>query len=196
MVHDECHPDVSLSDWEAFRKDVSPYLIEQVLDRDAARLPYWCLPLARGAAIASPYLSRRAGYRIGSHRARGWRKPKCKPSYEELFKDFGIECLIVKSCGPYWRIGLDNGCFGRPHNRTHFALVHIFGSTPILTRTYQEATYLAEFCFRNGRLPPGLCWVHECPDDMDDAIDFALDRRIAEIRAHPRSPLQPHCPIP
>jgi hypothetical protein len=33
MVHDECHPDVSLSDWDAFCTGVSPYLIEQVLDR-------------------------------------------------------------------------------------------------------------------------------------------------------------------
>jgi hypothetical protein len=62
-------------------------------------------------------------------------------------------------------------------------LVHNFGSTPILTRTYQEATYLAEFCFKKGPLPTGLWWVHECPDDMNDAIDFSLDRMVREARA-------------
>ena len=75
MVHDECHPDVSLSHWEAFRNEASPYLIEKVLDRSATRLPRRFVPLARGAAIASPYLLRRAGYRPGSYRARGWFKP-------------------------------------------------------------------------------------------------------------------------
>jgi hypothetical protein len=72
---------------------------------------------------------------------------------------------------------------GRLHDHTNFALVHIFGSTPILTRTYQEATYLAEFCFKEGPLPTGLCWVRECPDDMNGAIDFSLDRGVDEARA-------------
>jgi hypothetical protein len=178
MVHDECHPDVPLSDWKAFCKNVSPYLIEQVLDRDTARLPYWYLPLARGAALPSPRLLRLAGYRPGSHRARGW----FKPNNEELYKDLGRNCLIVRSCKPFWWIAVNTGALSRPHNHSNFALIHIFGSTPILTRTYQEATYLAEFCWKEGPVPTGLCWVHECPDDMDDAIDFALDRRIA----HPR----------
>jgi hypothetical protein len=86
MFRDEQHPDVSLSDWDAFCTGASPYLIEQVLDRGAAGLPSWFLPLARGAAIPSPYLLRRAGYRPGSPCARGWLKPKRKPSREEVFK--------------------------------------------------------------------------------------------------------------
>ena len=59
-------------------------------------------------------------------------------------------------------------------------LVHNFGSTPILTRTYQEATYLAEFCYQNGP-PSGLSWVNECPDDIKGAIDYALQRRKGEL---------------
>jgi hypothetical protein len=183
MVHDACHPDVPLSDWEAFRNEASPYLIERVLDRSETRLPRWFLPLARGAAIASPYLLARAGYRPGSYRAPGWRKPKRKPSHEEVFKDLGRECLIVLRCKPFWWIALNTGSLGRLHDHTNFALVHIFGSTPILTRTYQEATYLAEFCFKEGPLPTGLCWVRECPDDMNGAIDFSLDRGVDEARA-------------
>jgi hypothetical protein len=61
-------------------------------------------------------------------------------------------------------------------------LVHNFGSTPILTRNYQSATYLAEFCLLNGP-PPGLRWVEECPDDMSEAIEFAHNRHIGEIVA-------------
>src|ERR1700737_2836457 len=176
MFHDECHPDVSLSDWETFRKEVSPYLIERLLDRSQTRLPSWYLPLARGAAIPSPYLLRRAGYRPGSHRPRDWRKPH----REQVFKSLGMDCLIVQGCKPFWRIAWNTGTLARPHDHSNFALVHIFGSTPILTRTYQEATYLAEFCFKPGPLPTGLNWVRECPDDMDAAIDFYLDRALDE----------------
>jgi hypothetical protein len=58
-------------------------------------------------------------------------------------------------------------------------LIYNFGSTPILTRNYQSATYLAEFCYLNGP-PAGLRWVHECPDDIDGAIEFAQQRRVNE----------------
>jgi hypothetical protein len=58
-------------------------------------------------------------------------------------------------------------------------LVHNFGSTPILTRTYQAATYLAELCYWNDQA--GLRWVNECPDDISGAIEFALQRRIVEV---------------
>jgi hypothetical protein len=177
MVHDECHPDVSLPDWEAYRDWSSPHRFDRVLDRDEARLPSWYLPLARGAAIPNQRLLSWAGYRAGSRRARGWRKYNA----EELYKDLGRNCLIVQRCGPFWRIGWDTGALGRPHNHWYFALVDNFGSTPIVTRTYQEATHLAEYCFKENRATR-FCWVHECPDDMNGAIDFALQRRIDEAR--------------
>jgi hypothetical protein len=179
MFRDQGHPDITLPDWETFRKEFSPYLVEQVLDRGAAGLPSWFLPLARGAAIASPYLLHRAGYRPGSHRARAW----FKPNREEVCKDLGRHCLTVLRVRSLWRICWAAGNeLSRPHNHALITLVHIFGSTPILTRSYQEATYLCEFCYEDGP-PPGLRWVEECPDDMDDAIDFSLDRAVDEAEA-------------
>src|SRR5258708_5742112 len=178
MVSDDCHPDVSLSDWERFRNTVSPFLIEKVLDRSETRLPNWYLPLARGAATPSSYLLRRAGYRTGSRRARGWIKRRS----DELFKGVGRDCLIVRRCKPFWRIAWDTGAWTQAHDHSNFALVHLFGSTPIIARTYQEATYLAEFCFKKNPLPTGLFWVHECPDDINGAIDFARQRRVDEAR--------------
>jgi hypothetical protein len=177
MVHDDCHPDVSLSDWEAYRDWVSPHPFEEVLDRSKVRLPDWYLPLARGAAIPGRQLLSRAGYRAGSRRARGW----LKRNGQQLYKDLGSDCLIVERCGSFWRIGWDTGTLARPHDHSKFALVDLFGSTPIITRTYQEATYLAEFCFKQGHLT-GLSWVHECPDDVNGAVDFALQRRVDEAR--------------
>src|ERR1700756_4620577 len=104
MVYDDCHPDVSLRDWEAFRDWVSPHPFDQVLDRSQAQLPNWYLPLARGAAIPNQRLLSWAGYRSGSRRARGWRKYKA----EKLYKDLGRGCLIVTRCAPFWRIGGEN----------------------------------------------------------------------------------------
>jgi hypothetical protein len=182
MFHDEFHPDIPLPDWNefcdlhspAFTSDFSP--IEMVLDRNAFRMPDWYLPLARGAVIPSPSFLYRAGYRAGSRRAHGWYKPHC----DVLWKDIGADSLIVRGfCGqPLWAIAR-NGSPNRPHGQKNMTLVHIFGSTPIFTRTYQAATYLAEFCYFNGP-PEELRWVAECPDDISGAIDFALNRRIDE----------------
>ena len=66
MVDDDCHPDVSLSDWKAFRNWVSPYPFEKVLDRSETRLPHWYLPLARGAAIPSVCFGTEVGTPCGS----------------------------------------------------------------------------------------------------------------------------------
>jgi hypothetical protein len=181
MTPDEFHPDISLADWRTFSNEVSPFVIEEVIDRSIAHMPSWFLPLARGAAVPSSYLLRSAGYRPGAYRARGWRKPKRSGKREEVFKDLGRDYLIVTRCKRFWRITMDRGVLSRPGNRCASALVHMFGSTPILARTYQEATYLAELCYEKGS--PGLCWVHECPDDISGAIEFAQDRNINEALA-------------
>jgi hypothetical protein len=179
MFRDEGHPDVTLSDWEQFRRGFSPDLIEEVINRSEIGTPLWYMPLARGAAIPSSYLLRKAGYRPGSYRAPGW----FKPNREEVCKDLGAHCLAVLRGRRLWRICWAAGNeLSRPHDHALITLVHTFGSTPILTRSYQEATYLAEFCYVNGP-PLGLRWVDECPDDMNGAIDFSLDRGVDEARA-------------
>jgi hypothetical protein len=178
MFRDEGHPDVSLADWSTFRSEFSPYLFEEILDRSSVGLPDWFMPLARGAAIPSLHLLQRAGYRPGSHRARGW----LKPPKGDVWKDYGRDCLVILRAQPLWRIELNNLSLGRPHNHSGMTLVHIFGSTPIFTRNYQSATHLAEFCLLKGP-PPGLRWVEECPDDMNGAINFSLQRRADEARA-------------
>jgi hypothetical protein len=185
MFRDEGHYDLSLIDWEKFRKGFSLSLMEEVISRREIGLPLWYMPLARGGAIASKHLMRRTGYRPGSRRARGW----FKPNGEEVCKDLGAHCLVVLRAGRLWR-----SCFApgnessRPHDHALITLVHTFGSTPILTRTYQEATHLTEFCYWNGA-PAGLRWVYECLDDMDAAIDFSLDRALDEA-GRPRFPFR------
>jgi hypothetical protein len=177
MFRDEGHPDVSPSDCNMFRNEFSPYLIEEVIDRSEIKLPDRFVPLARGVAIPSSYPLGRAGYRPGSRRPPGW----CKPHCDVLWKDIGPDSLIVRGYQghPLWQVER-NGSPGRPHGHPNMTLVHLFGSTPILTRNYQSATYLAEFCYQNGP-PAGLRWVNECPDDINGAIEYARQRRISEL---------------
>jgi hypothetical protein len=179
MFHENGHPDVPLSDWKTFRNEFSPYLIEEVIDRSQIKQPDRFLPLARGIAIPSPYLLSKAGYRPGAYRAPGW----CKPHCDVLWKDIDADSLIVRGYHghPFWQVER-NGSEGRPHGHPNMTLVHNFGSTPILTRNYQSATYLAEFCYFN-RPPAGLRWVDECPDDISGAIEFAQNRLINEALA-------------
>ena len=72
MFCDVDHPNVSLSEWQTFLKDLPPHLIVEVIDRSKLGLPPWFVPFARGVAIASHALLREAGHRLGMHRPRGW----------------------------------------------------------------------------------------------------------------------------
>ena len=186
MFRDEGHPNPPLSDWTTFGKEFSRSLLDEVLDRRSVRgLPRWFTPLARGIAIPSLNLLEKAGYRPGSHRARGWRELPGK----EVWKELGGDCLVIRRASDLWWIELNGLSLGRPHDHSGMTLVHVFGSTPILTRNYQSATYLAEACLLKGP-PSGLRWVNECPDDMNGSIDFAFDRMLCEARAAstPRAP--------
>ncbi len=178
MFREEGHPDISLSDWNAFRRDFSPFVIEEVIDRSAIKLLDRFLPLARGGVIPSSYLLQRAGYRIGSRRRPGW----CKLHCDVLGKDIRADNLLVRGYHghPFWHVER-NGPPERPHGHRNMTLVHIFGSTPVVTRTYQAATHLAEYCYYNGP-PAGLRWVNECPDDISGAIEFARQRGVDEAR--------------
>jgi hypothetical protein len=61
MFCDVDHPNVSLSEWQTFLKDLPPHLIVEVIDRSKLGLPPWFVPFARGVAIAShAYSARRA----------------------------------------------------------------------------------------------------------------------------------------
>lgn len=177
MFRDEGHPDISLSDWTTFKEEFSLCLIEEVIDRTEVKLQPRLLPLARGVAFASTHLLGRAGYRAGSCRARGWSKLHC----DVFCRDIGPDSLVVRGYErqPLWQVER-NGPPGRPHGHPNMMLVHNFGSTPLLTRTYQQATYLAEFCYFNDP-PAGLRWVNGCPDDIKGAIDYAQRRRIHEL---------------
>ena len=181
MIYDVGHPHVPQSDWQTFRKEFSPYLIKEVIDRSEITLPDWFVPLARGVAIASDHLLQKAGYRPGSYRPRGWRKTAFDVFIKRPMadKDMSFANLTVRQYDnqSWWTI--ERYREGRKYEEITDVLVFDFGSTPIFCWNYQSAMRLAEYCQLN-RPPPGLSWVAACPDDKDGAIEFARKRRIDE----------------
>jgi hypothetical protein len=139
MFLDEEHPDVSLSDWEAFRKGFSPCLIEEVLNRKDVRTPDWEVPLARGYAIASRILLRQAGRQSRTQYSRGWRQGKMY-----FVRENGPHQLYVTQYynQDLWAISRRLPFLSMQEGNE--MLVFLFGSTPMLTRTCQSAIDLAD----------------------------------------------------
>ena len=46
MFYDVDHPNVSLSEWQSFLKDLPTHLIAEVIDRSRIGLPDWFVPFA------------------------------------------------------------------------------------------------------------------------------------------------------
>ena len=177
MIFEPGHPDAPLPDWERFRNGFSPFLIKEVIDRDECCLPGWFVPLARGAAIASDALLRDAGYRPGRGRPRGWREP----SADYFIKEIACNSfLMVRECEETNLWTVERLGRARRHVDDDEVLVHVFGSTPIFTRSYQSAMRLAMHCHKKGP-PNGLRWIQTTPDDREGAIEMARKRKFYEV---------------
>jgi hypothetical protein len=176
MRREDGHPDVSLEHMKTWQNVCSSLsFISEVIDRSECRIPDWFVPLARGAAIASPALLWRAGYSPGMGYLDDWYE---HPS--DCFRQFPPcrETLVVRMCEDtnLWAVEW----LGRV--RSHFddeVLVHTFGSTPIFTRSCESAMRLAVHC-REKRPPAGLRWIKACPTNLDAAIEFAKTRQLDE----------------
>jgi hypothetical protein len=173
MLWEEGHPQTTWYDWEAFCTDFSPFVIEQVIDRQAWTSLDWFLPLARGAAIASPELLKRIGYQANKQRPCGWRGRKSSSRVQKFIGPNGY--MLVRRLGKvYWSVERV------PHGPiSGDVLVHPFGSTPILTRTAEAAMALNNYCRANGP-PANLRWVKAKPNNS------ALTALGCVMRAMPR----------
>jgi hypothetical protein len=183
----EGHSDIPLAEWEEFRRRIlsqSPSIVDEMLDRAALPgLPPWFLPLARGGAVASDHLLRRAGYHPGSHPPVDWKK-----IHRDVFVKYtdGKKLMVRGGCKKgLWTVErytpmLWTGSWDE-------VLVHPCGSTPIFTRNHASAKWLAEYCC--AKPPPGLLWLNACPTNYEKAIEFAEKRRsdeaLARQSAHP-----------
>jgi hypothetical protein len=165
-----------MSDWQTFRKEFSPLLIGEVIDRSEIKLPDWFVPLARGVAIASDTLLRKAAYRHGSYRPRGWRKTHCDVFEQNIGPGglWGPKCLVVRGCGTQHLWTVERWGDERLYDNSDEVLVSVFGSPPIFTRSYQSAMRLAAYCHANGP-PAGLCWTAACPKNYRCTVEIARE---------------------
>jgi hypothetical protein len=177
------HSHISPSDWRKFCLDFPRHLIDQVIDREEAKLPDWFVPSARGVALASEELLRAAGHRPGMYRPRNWHEWSAgcfvrwmgEPHLNGR-RDFLLvrasdhnELWTIERCGAERRWEVDE------------ALVSVIGCTPIFTRSYQAAMRLATFCHERG--VPGLRWFKVAPENYKLEIEIARQRRRDEACA-------------
>ena len=176
MFYDADHPDISLAEWEYFRKKLPRHLIAEIIDRREVGISPWFVPFARGVAIASDAFLRRAGYRPGMPLPRGW--GKIDVDVFDLDIADGLQ-LTVRQCSEQGLWTVERFSESRPYACSDEVLVHEFGSTPIFTRSYQSAMRLATHCHENGP-PAGLRWIAACPKDYQVAVEIARKRSIDE----------------
>jgi hypothetical protein len=172
MFRDEGHPNVSLSDWNTFRKEFSPHLFEAVIERSNLSMAQWLVPLARGCVVASPALLQRAGCVPGVRRQRVWRLDRNGAFTRNV--DPGSFLKVSQLPGSKLWMVEHNGLRNR-------ILVFLFGSTPVVARTARAATYLADFSLESSL--SSLCWVRSTPSDYQKAKQYAMERRFSEIEA-------------
>jgi hypothetical protein len=132
------YPNVTRSDWHKFSQEFWPRPIDQVIDRNEARLPDWLVPWARGVAIASDTLLRNAGYRPGMHRPHGW--DETSPRY--FVREMGRTSLLVRASDDTGLWTIERLGETRRYEVDE-VLACVFGWTPIFTRSYQSAMRLA-----------------------------------------------------
>lgn len=195
MLFEDGHPNTSLRDWEKFRSDYEtlrnedrPSLIEEIIDRSETDFPDWFIPLARGGAIASEALLRKAGHLPGWPPPSGWLHPE-PDVYERVMGPNGIlappgcpKNLVVRRCGDQQLWTVEQWGGWRKYEHSDEVLVFAFGSTPVLTRDHAAAIRVAERCCSESPLH-GLRWINACPNNYTAAVHLAKLRSTNEAPA-------------
>jgi hypothetical protein len=170
--------DIPLSEWEAFRATPPRDLVAEVIDRSETELPAYCVPLARGVAVASDALVHRAGYRSGSPRPRRWLplRADCSRGWDGVALVSEArhgDLLYTRRYGDLWNVEwATQGMLPQ-------ILVARFGSTPLVSRTCHEAMRLGALCL--SAPPDGLCWVSASGCDRSEhLIELAKERTVNE----------------
>jgi hypothetical protein len=152
-----------LLSWPAFQKEASQFQIAEIIERSDTDLRDDFVPWAPGMVVASDYLLRAAGHYPGACRPQGWSRQSDGLFRKPLHRWY----LTVSRCGEFWLI----------EREIEEVLVYHYGSLPVVTRSYQAAMRLAEYChlrpsdseLYHGR-PRGaasnLSWAVSTPDGV------------------------------
>jgi hypothetical protein len=156
MDQEPQHPNITQTDWKAFRRDFSPYRFGEVIDRSELDLPDGFMPLARGAVVPSDIVLRQVGCRPSSHRPPYWTHPT--PDLFEFSQ--GQWGLAVERVGNFWIAKRwERAVRGFPAPGPDEVPVFPFGSTPVCSRAYQPIMRVAQHCRWNEPQPFGYKWV-------------------------------------
>jgi hypothetical protein len=177
MIFEEGHPVISREHWLEFRNfQLAPTSLRFSgrVNREDVDLPYWFLPLSRGALIAGPGL-------LGPHydaslASRGWTR-RSADVYE---RKIGKTRLRVRRTndGRFWLISRWLPGVPMHSDRRSETIVDWFGSTPLVTTNLHEALYLAHWFQTNKE--PGLHWSKASPHYLVGAIRLANERAQSE----------------
>jgi hypothetical protein len=137
--------------WQKFLREPPPHLIAEVVERDDTEMPDRFVPWAPGVVVASDHLLAAAHHRLGSRPPLGWSQHKPRV----FWKPARTNRLWVCGLGEFWTV----------EREIETVLVFAYGSMPIVTRSYQAAMRLAEYC--HPQPAPGLMWVVMTPDGIN-----------------------------
>jgi hypothetical protein len=168
----EGHPDVSQQHWLAFSRQLSPHF-SQAISREQLDLPHWFLPLARGAIVAGPPLLRCTGCKVRGRRSPEWTRVKTNV----FQRDVGKTRLRVRRTndGRFWIISRWPPGVSRLSDKYSETLVHIFGSTPLVTERLEEALHLA-YWFQKNKPIASLRWSKASPAFLIGVLALAMVR--------------------
>jgi hypothetical protein len=182
MFFEPGHLIVSHQEWMNFRLAICDLQTCQLIrhlggsfGRESIELPYWFLPLSRGAILPGPHLFR-PDYdpNLAPH---GW----TIRSAEVFERSVGKTRLRVRRTndGRFWIISRWPPNVRMNSDRRSETIVHQFGSTPLVTENLHEALYLA-YWFQTNDPVGGLRWAKVSPAYLVGAIEFADQRARSE----------------
>jgi hypothetical protein len=170
------HPIISRKDWLQFSGQLSLYF-SQAIDREQLDLPYWFLPLAGGVIVASPALLHRTGYKVGGPQPLGWTRVKAAVFQLKV----GKTRLRVRRTndGRFWIVSRWPPGVPMHSDKDSETLVHLFGSTPLVTKTLDEMLHLA-YWFETNNPIASLHWSKASPGFLIGVLAFAIRRAESE----------------
>jgi hypothetical protein len=170
MLFEQGHPLISENDWRQFSNQLSPYF-KHVLDREKIELPHWFVPLARGFLIASPFLLRCLAHK--RRRPTEWTSLSLD-TYQRVIGETRLRVRRTRD-RRFWAILRWPPRTNLRSYKKAETLVHLFGSTPVLSTTRHQAQQLAEL-FEVRDAFSSLRWVAVSPKWLVGALAFAIRR--------------------
>jgi hypothetical protein len=163
MSHRHGYPVVAQNQWQAFSIQ-PPIHFSRAIGREAADIPFWLLPLCRGVLVAGPYLLKLTAHPDQRH---DW--VQVKPDvYQRVVGKTRLRVRRTNE-GRLWIISRWSAGVKMRSDRDSETLVHLFGSTPVVTDDLCGALHLAHWFEVNAPIA-NIRWAKACPGSDHDQL--------------------------